>query len=152
MIRNNLSIRLLLTIIPFVLIGCMSKEGYPVEYDPDSLGMPRLVVSGTVVDTANTPLPDIYVSIFGVREPGETDIITYNYAVTDSVGQYTIIRYRGRELPMEVTVVATDSTGVYQQQLLFAPVTYDTIQTNNGNIPYNAYVTADFVLSQQNSQ
>lgn len=141
----------LLIAVPFVFIGCKA-EGMSLLEPDDSIGMPRLVVSGTVVDTANTPLPDIYVSIFGVRNPGETDIITYNYAVTDSAGQYTIIRYRGRELPKEVTVVATDSTGIYQEQLFIAPVSYDTIQTNNGNVPYNAYVTADFVLSQQNSQ
>ena len=119
--------------------------------EPMSPGLPRMIISGKVTNTSSEPLEGIYVAVFGVREPEEKDIITYNYAITDTAGQYTIIRYRGRELPTEVTVVATDSTGVYQEQVIFAPVTYDK-EYRYSNEPYNAFVNADFVLSQQNSQ
>ena len=112
-----------------------------------SPGLPRMIISGTVTNTSSKPLQGICVSVFGVREPNEKDIITYNYAITDTAGQYTIIRYRGREMPTEVTVVAMDSTGVYQEQILFAPITYDTMYVY-GNEPFNAFVKADFVLSQ----
>lgn len=137
----------LLIVLAVGLIGCSSKEG---NYDPSipdiANGAPRLVVKGTVTNTADEPLQGIYVAIYGVREADEPDVLSYNYALTDKTGNYTIVRYRGREYPTEVTVVATDSTGVYEEQLLFAPVTYDTIKTYYGNQPYNALVTADFVL------
>ncbi len=149
--RNNLSIRLLLTIIPFVLIGCMPNGKY-LDYETPNMASPRLIVRGKVTNTADEPLQGIYVSVFGVREATESDILTYNYAITDSVGKYAIIRYRGRECPTVITVVATDSTGIYEEQLVSVPVTYDSIQTSSGKLPHNAFVTADFVLSQQNSQ
>jgi len=138
---------IVLTLICFSSVGCSKRD----TYEPIPPGLPRMIISGTVTNTSSEPLEGIYVSVFGVREPDEKDIITYNYAITDTAGQYTIIRYRGRELPTEVTVVATDSTGVYQEQVIFAPVTYDK-EYRSGNEPYNAFVNADFVLSQQNSQ
>jgi len=138
---------IVLTLICFSSVGCSKRN----TYEPIPPGLPRMIISGTVTNTSSEPLEGIYVSVFGVREPDEKDIITYNYAITDTAGQYTIIRYRGRELPTEVTVVATDSTGVYQEQVIFAPVTYDK-EYRSGNEPYNAFVNADFVLSQQNSQ
>lgn len=107
---------------------------------------PRLIVSGTVTNTASQPLSGIYVALPGVREPGEPDILTYNYSITDSLGQYTIIRYRGREVPEEITVVATDSTGLYPEQYIFAPVTYDYALVKNKKIPYNGYATVNFEL------
>ena len=107
---------------------------------------PRLIVSGTVTNTADQPLGGIYVSLPGVREPNEPDILTYNYSITDSLGRYTIIRYRGREVPTEITVVATDSTGLYPQQYIFAPVTYDYALVKNQKIPYNGYATVNFEL------
>lgn len=149
--RNNLSIRLLLTIIPFVLIGCMPNGKY-LDYETPNMPSPRLIVRGKVTNTADEPLQGIYVSIFDVREAMEPDILTYNYAITDSVGKYAIIRYRGRECPTVITVVATDSTGIYEEQLVSVSVTYDSIQTSSGKLPHNAFVTADFILSQQNSQ
>lgn len=151
MMRNYLSIRLLLTIIPFVLIGCKEGEEY-LNYGTKDMPSPRLIVRGKVTNTADEPLQGIYVSIFDVREATEPDILTYNYAITDSVGEYAIIRYRGRECPTVITVVATDSIGIYEEQLVSVPVTYDSIQTSSGKLPHNAFVTADFVLSQQNSQ
>lgn len=151
MMRNYLSIRLLLTIIPFVLIGCKEGEEY-LNYGTKDMPSPRLIVRGKVTNAADEPLQGIYVSIFDVREATEPDILTYNYAITGLVGKYSIIRYRGRECPTVITVVATDSTGIYEEQLVTAPVTYDYIQTSSGKMPHDAFVTADFVLSQQNSQ
>ena len=138
---------IVLTLICFSSVGCSKRD----TYEPIPPGLPRMIISGKVTDTSSEPLQGIYVAVFGVREPDEKDIITYNYAITDTAGQYTIIRYRGREMPTEVTVVATDSTGVYQEQIIFAPVTYDK-ESRSGYEPYNAFVKADFVLSQQNSQ
>ena len=143
------SLLILLTLLSVCLIGC--RKGDPYIADPDDpagKGAPRLIISGRVTDTANVALPGIYISVPGVREPNERDVLSYNYAITDSAGQYTIIRYRGRELPVEVTVVATDSTGLYREQQRFVPVTYDTVRTAAGYTRYNAYVKADFVLSQ----
>ena len=137
-------------LIALCLIGCSMKDGPSIAYpnDPAGKGAPRMIISGRVTDTANVALSDIYISVPGVREPNEREILSYNYAITDSAGQYTIIRYRGRELPVEVTVVATDSTGLYQEQQRFVSVTYDTVRTIAGYTRYNAYVKADFVLSQ----
>lgn len=139
---------IVLTLICFSSVGC-SKNDFSVG--PTPLGLQRMIISGKVTNTSSKPLQGIHVAVFGVREPEEKDIITYNYAITDTAGQYTIIRYRGREMPTEVTVVATDSTGVYEEQVIFAPVTYDK-EYQYGYEPYNAFVNADFVLSQQNSQ
>ncbi|MBR6167834.1 MAG: hypothetical protein IKQ50_05335 [Paludibacteraceae bacterium] len=137
-------------ILSFALLSCASgnnEYGNQPEGWNYQTGTPRLVVKGTVTNTADEPLQGVFVTIFGVREPGENDMLSYNYAITDSVGNYTIVRYRGRELPTEVTVIATDSTGVYQEQLLFATLTYDSISTPSGKQPFNAFVTVDFVLA-----
>lgn len=152
--KNRLIVILLIAIL-IVCVGCANKNssdprsGYWFD-PPTSFGAPRLVINGQITNTANEALPGIYVSVFGVRQPMEADIITYNYAVSDSLGKYTIIRYRGRELPAELTLVATDSTGMYQEQLQICEITYDTVFVENEGqkIPYNGFVTADFVLSQ----
>ena len=140
----------LLIVLASVLIGCSKYDaippGYPNDGWSDFGGTPRLVVKGTVTNTADEPLQGMYVAIYGVREEGEPDVLSYNYARTDSVGRYTIVRYRGREIPAEVTVVATDSAGIYQEQIRFATVSSDSIDTRTGKQPYNAFVTADFVL------
>lgn len=135
----------LLIILALGLISCSPMKGN--NLDPtygDQTGIPRLVVTGTVTNTSGQALQGIYVAVFGVRAADEPDVLSYNYALTDKEGDYTIVRYRGREFPTEVSVVATDSTGIYEEQLLFAPVTYDTI---NGQ-PFNGFVTADFVLNK----
>ena len=135
-----------------ICIGCAHKPSTEPDYIDDvlSAGIPRLVISGQITNTDNEVLPGIYVSVFGVRQEQEADIITYNYAVSDSLGKYTIIRYRGRELPAELTLVATDSTGLYQEQLRICEISYDSVYVKyeNRKIPYNGFVTADFVLSQ----
>ena len=135
----------LLIVLASGLISCSSMKENNI--DPtygDQTGIPRLLVTGTVTNTSGQAVQGIYVAIFGVRAADEPDVLSYNYALTDKEGDYTIVRYRGREFPTEVTVVATDSTGIYEEQLLFAPVTYDTI---NGQ-PFNGFVTADFVLNK----
>lgn len=140
-----------LTVLCLVFIGCSAYEAG--DFQPTDYAAPRMIISGHVTNSVHEPLPGIYVSVPSVREPNERDILSYNYAITDNAGQYTIIRYRGRELPTEVTVVATDSTGLYSSQYIFAPVTYDSIQTYLSVEPYrafkpfNAYVEADFVLT-----
>ena len=113
---------------------------------------PRLFVSGKVMNSEKQPLGGIYVSVYGVRKENEPDIPTYNYARTDDSGNYTIIRYRGRETPAEITVVATDSTGLYQEQTVFVPVLYDSVTVETEKILQNGYATAEFVLSREKSQ
>ena len=120
-----------------------------MKYDPSirSNASPRLIINGLVTDTSGDPLEGIYVAVLNVREENEPDILTYNYSITDSVGQYTIIRYRGREYPSEITVVATDSTGTYPEQYRFAPVTYDSVYNTGGvKMPFNGYATVNFKL------
>ena len=156
--KKSVLIYALLTAFCLVFIGC-STSHFPSDYAGDAFaesGAPRMVIRGKVTDAANRALPGIYVSVPGMREPGERDALSYNYALTDSAGQYLIIRYRGRELHSEVTVVATDSTGCYLEQYLFAPVTYDSVplyrygRPTDERTPYNAFVEADFILSLQN--
>ncbi|MBR4563998.1 MAG: hypothetical protein IKO26_06085 [Paludibacteraceae bacterium] len=121
----------------------------PYESGVLESGSPRLVIRGHVENEAGEALSGIHVAVFGVRGGKEKDILSYNYALTDSAGQYTIIRYRGREVPAEVTVVATDSGGVYQEQVLFVPIVYDEKENNGNKEPYNGFATADFVLRRQ---
>lgn len=133
-------------------IGCRStKEAEDWgQYSDWGSGAPRLVIEGRVSSRSGEKLPGIYVSVYGVREEKEPDIPSYNYAVTDSAGAYTIIRYRGRGVPVDVTVVATDSAGVYAEQVQFVPITYDSVRVKAWErTPYNGYVTADFVLEEQ---
>ena len=152
--KKNTLILLIAAAFAVIHIGCSKKESVD-DLDTASLeeweyipGLPRLIVSGSVSNTDGQALEGIYVAVYGVREQNEMPLISYNYAVTDTAGQYTIIRYRGREMPMEVSLVATDLTGVYKEQTVYAPVTYDTIRTAKGEEPYNAFVTADFILTR----
>ena len=105
----------------------------------------RLVVSGVVTYADGSKANGIKVSIYGVRVETEADMNTYNYAITDQKGEYTIIRYRGRECPKEVVVVASDPTNVYAEQTIFAPIHYDHL---NGK-EHNGYATADFLLGKE---
>ena len=131
-------------------IGCSVKDSPNTNGMDEINGAPRLVVRGSVNNTEGSALSGIYVAIYGVRDEKEKDILTYNYAVTGTDGRYEIIRYRGRELPTEVTIVATDSCGIYEEQWLFAPVRYDSVYTNHRNKePFNGIVTADFTLQKK---
>ena len=154
--KTHLYIIILLSVVLSLCLGCTNKRDSAGGEDPswydesDASGLPRLVINGQISNTANKALSGIYVSVFGVRQEEEADIITYNYAVSDSLGQYQIIRYRGRELPAELTLVATDSTSLYQEQLRICEITYDSVylEREGQKIPYNGFVTADFILSQ----
>lgn len=106
----------------------------------------RLVVSGVVTYADGSKASGIRVSIYGVRAETEADMNTYNYAITDQKGEYTIIRYRGRECPTEVVVVASDPTNVYAEQTLFAPITYDSSPTQD---KFNGFATANFVMHKK---
>ena len=147
---------ILLSVFALGLISCSPFAHGPYEGDTsDYAGNPiaRLIISGHVTNTANEPLQGIYISVPNVREPNEKDILSYNYAITDSLGKYLIIRYRGRELPTDVTVVATDSTGFYREQYCFSPVKCDSIEafitplSSPTVVPNNVFVEANFVLS-----
>ncbi len=143
----------LIIILAISLFGCSTRtEGLGPEAYFNSGTTPRLVIKGTVKNTAGEPLQGIYVAVYGVREADEPDVLSYNYALTGPGGDYTIVRYRGREYPTEVTVVATDSTGVYEEQVLFETITYDSISTRTGKEPFNGLVTADFVLETHYGQ
>lgn len=150
--NRKLLIILVLHALCISLIGCSTKDnGFPFENNDMTENSPRLVIRGTVSDEEGKAISGIYVSVINVREANEPNLLTYNYAVTDTIGQYTIIRYRGRELPTEVTVVATDSSRIYQEAYLFAPVRYDSISTKYGltSVPYNCWVEANFVMKRQ---
>jgi len=151
--RKNCLVIASLIVLLSVCTGCANKEIFDPGYwydGSDTNGAPRLVISGQISNSDSVALSGIYVSVFGVRQEKETDINTYNYAVSDSVGKYTMIRYRGREVPAEVTLVVTDSTGIYQEQLRVCEVRYDSVYVakEGRKIPFNGFVTADFVLSQ----
>lgn len=107
----------------------------------------RLVVSGVVTYTDGSKASGIKVSIYGVREETEfTDMNTYNYAITDQKGEYTIIRYRGRECPTEVVVVASDPNNIYAEQTIFAPITYDSTPMED---KFNGFATANFIMQKR---
>ena len=155
--NKNRHIIVLLIAIFAICAGCAHRDAAEPAFsdkatadEATAAGVPRLVISGKVSTTDNKPLQGIYVSIFGVRQPMEEDIKTYNYAISDELGEYTIIRYRGRELPTELTVVASDSTGLYQEQSRICEITYDSVfvEEQERKMPFNGFVTADFVLSQ----
>lgn len=124
------------------LSGC-AKGGYE-SYNPPSYefdGAPRLVIRGQVQNESDAALEGIHVAVYGVRAENEKDVPGYNFALTDTAGEYTIIRYRGREMPSSITVVATDLNDVYSAQDEDFEVRYDSVG--------NGFVTADFVLKAQ---
>lgn len=121
--------------------GCMSKND--MAYPPTVFeGAPRLVIHGSVADDEDHALEGIHVAVYGVRDENEKDLSGYNYALTDTAGEYSIIRYRGREKPTTITIVVTDSTGVYGTTDGDFDVEYDP----KGN---NGFVEAHFVLKAQ---
>lgn len=107
------------------LSGCaVRKEDFPPP-GADPAGQPnpeRLIIRGTVKNTAQQALEGIRVDIYGVRDEKEGDVLSYNYAFTDSLGNYTICRYMGRTIPVEVVVVASDPRKIYQEKTAFMPV------------------------------
>lgn len=128
-----------------LLVGVSFSSCFTANVDYADIETARLVVSGMVTYADGSKASGIRVSIYGVREETEADMNTYNYAITDTAGEYTIIRYRGRECPKEVVVVASDPTNVYAEQTIFAPIHYDHL---NGK-EHNGYATADFLLGKE---
>ena len=115
----------LLIISLCLLVGVSFSSCTTPNVDYADIATARLVVSGVVTYADGSKANGIKVSIYGVRAETEADMNTYNYAITDQKGEYTIIRYRGRECPTEVVVVASDPTNVYAEQTIFAPIHYD---------------------------
>lgn len=129
-----------------LLVGVSFSSCFTNNVDHADIETARLVVSGVVTYADGSKANGIKVSIYGVRAETEfADMNTYNYAITDQKGEYTIIRYRGRECPTEVVVVASDPTNVYAEQTIFAPIHYDYL---NGK-EHNGYATADFLLGKE---
>ena len=136
-----------------VLIGCM-LAGCANSVSPEGgdawLGanVPRLVVSGCVINESAEPLQGIRIDIYGVREETEPDVLSYNYALTDSAGMYVICRYLGREIPAEVTVVVTDPKEQYEEQTLFEKPLAPTVETFYPNTPTYT-IEANVVLTNK---
>lgn len=128
-----------------LLVGVSFSSCFTDSVDYADIETARLVVSGVVTYADGSKASGIRVSIYGVRAETEADMNTYNYAITDQKGEYTIIRYRGREYPREVTVVVSDPNNVYLEQTIIAPIHYDHL---NGK-EHNGYATADFLLGKE---
>ena len=143
----------LLCLIAFAFFGCAAnKSDNPNAFGPDEPdGLPRMVISGLVRNTQNEPLDGIRIDL-ETEDPQPA--ASYNYAITDSKGAYTIIRYRGHELPDSVVLFASDPSGNYLPQKFSAPVTYDAVYlaSQRAEEPYNAFVKADFVLENKTAE
>ena len=129
-----------------LLVGVSFCSCTTADVDYPDTETARLVVSGVVTYADGSKANGIKVSIYGVRAETEADMNTYNYAITDQKGEYTIIRYRGRECPKEVVVVASDPTNVYAEQTIFAPITYNSSPTQD---KFNGFATANFVMHKK---
>ena len=130
-----------------LLVGVSFSSCVATSVDYADIETARLVVSGVVTYADGSKANGIKVSIYGVRAETEfADMNTYNYAITNQKGEYTIIRYRGRECPTEVVVVASDPTKVYAEQTIFAPITYDSSPTQD---KFNGFATANFVMHKK---
>lgn len=130
-----------------LLVGVSFSSCLKADVDYADIETARLVVSGVVTHADGSKASGIKVSIYGVRAETEfADMNTYNYAITDQKGEYTIIRYRGRECPTEVVVVASDPNNIYAEQTIFAPITYDSTPTGD---KFNGFATANFVMQKK---
>ena len=130
-----------------LLVGVSFSSCMTTDVDYADIETARLVVSGVVTYADGSKASGIKVSIYGVREETEfADMNTYNYAITDQKGEYTIIRYRGRECPTEVVVVASDPNNVYAEQTIFAPITYDSTPMED---KFNGFATANFIMQKK---
>lgn len=130
-----------------LLVGVSFSSCMTTDADYTDIETARLVVSGVVTYADGSKANGIKVSIYGVRAETEfADMNTYNYAITDQKGEYTIIRYRGRECPTEVVVVASDPNNVYAEQTIFAPITYDSTPMED---KFNGFATANFIMQKR---
>lgn len=132
----------------WLLIGCAAKDwqsGDPLAYT----NAERLIVKGCVTNEAAQPLQGIRVDVYGVREAKEPDLVNYNYAITDSAGNYTIVRYMGREMPNEVTVEAIDPQNIYKPQAIVAQKTVLESLTNQVGNEIAIRIEVNFTLNKQ---
>lgn len=132
----------------WLLIGCAAKDwqpGDPLAYT----NAERLIVKGCVTNEAAQPLQGIRVDVYGVREAKEPDLVNYNYAITDSAGNYTIVRYMGREMPNEVTVEAIDPQNIYKPQAIVVQKTVLESLTNQVGNEIAIRIEVNFTLNKQ---
>lgn len=130
-----------------LLVGVSFSSCFTDNVDYADIETARLVVSGVVTYADGSKANGIKVSIYGVRAETEfADMNTYNYAITDQKGEYTIIRYRGRECPTEVVVVASDPNNIYAEQTIFAPIIYDSTPMED---KFNGFATANFIMQKR---
>ena len=142
-------VHILAVLFGCMLTGCATKKGdLPGEADWLSGNLPRLIVSGCVTDEAAQPLQGIRIDIYGVREETEPDILSYNYALTDSAGMYIICRYLGREIPAEVTIVATDPHDQYNEQTLFEAPSEGSLESFSSGSP-TLTIEANIILTNK---
>ena len=114
--KKHLLTPLLLCLIAFAFFGCAAnRSDNPNAFGPDEPdGLPRMVISGVVRNTQSEPLSGIRIDL-ETKDPQPA--VSYNYALTDSKGAYTIIRYRGHEQPDSLTLYASDPAGMYLPQI-----------------------------------
>ena len=135
----------LLCLASALIVSCSNYKGDPIPENNDIPNVPRLIIRGLVTDSASSaPLSDIRVSIAGMEEQ---TALGYNYAFTDNTGRYIISRYLGRDIPDSLVLVASDTTGVYeeQEQKLIREEHYflDELKQSGLNL------TVDFVLKMK---
>ena len=142
------SIYILAALFGCMLAGCAKSES--PEGGDAWLGanVPRLVVSGCVINESAEPLQGIRIDIYGVREETEPDVLSYNYALTDSAGMYIICRYLGREIPAEVTIVATDPHDQYNEQTLFEAPSEGSLESFSSGSP-TLTIEANIILTNK---
>lgn len=140
-------VHILAVLFGFILTGC-AKNAVELPGGGLSGNLPRLIVSGCVTDEAAQPLQGIRIDIYGVREETEPDILSYNYALTDSAGMYIICRYLGREIPAEVTIVATDPHDQYNEQTLFEAPSEGSLESFSSGSP-TLTIEANIILTNK---
>jgi len=150
--------------IMFMLLAgtsCSSKPGVAEPSEPSPYldgggftGVPRLLIKGTVKNMNDEPVSGIRIEVYGVREKDEPDVLYYNYTFTDSIGQFIISRYLGRNMEQEVTVIASDPKMQYKEMVQFAPIkqqiVWDTYQEMGGeSTSLIVEIICDFVLEEE---
>lgn len=144
--KKNILYSILVMFIGITLTGCMAKNADEI-LDPSNewsdKTAPRLIVKGTVRNEAGEPLKDIRVDLYGVREETEEDIITYNYSYTNADGEFVITRYRGREIPRNLTLVTTDPSQVYKSQTIYnsEEELWVNLNSSSENVEWNVSIT-----------
>ena len=152
--------KLVLKYVSFVFIMFIFLAGTSCSSKPDAepspyldgggfTGVPRLLVKGTVKNKNDEPVSGIRIEVYGVREKGEPDVLYYNYTFTDSIGQFIISRYLGRNVEQEVTVIASDPKMQYKEMVQFAPIERKTAVSVAESTSSIVEVVCDFVLEEE---